>query len=119
MNNSWCRLHKKTPYELVYENKPHSNCTLVNELYTNNIFDEEKIPDTIEISNADYKIDLDDDMTEQSPNSSVPSPNNNIGHSVSSPTSSVLSPRSIVSSPRSPVQLHDNNSSYIVLFSNS
>lgn len=63
MNNSWCRSHKKTPYELVYGDKPRGNCTLVNELYTNNIFDEEEIPDTIEIADADHEIDLDDDMT--------------------------------------------------------
>ncbi|CAG8812589.1 3236_t:CDS:2, partial [Gigaspora rosea] len=62
MNNSWCRLHKKTPHELVYGDKSHGNCTLVNELYTNNIFDEEEIPDTIEISDANYEIELDDDM---------------------------------------------------------
>ncbi|CAG8592864.1 8719_t:CDS:2, partial [Gigaspora rosea] len=62
MNNSWCRSHKKTPYELVYEDKSRGNCTLVNELYTNNIFNKEEIPDTIEISDANYKIDLDDNM---------------------------------------------------------
>ncbi|CAG8825233.1 12948_t:CDS:2, partial [Gigaspora rosea] len=62
MNNSWCRSHKKMPYELVYRDKPHGNCTLVNELYTNNIFDKEEIPNTIEISDANYEIDLDDDM---------------------------------------------------------
>ncbi|CAG8741485.1 1291_t:CDS:1, partial [Cetraspora pellucida] len=59
---------------------------------------------------------------EQSPDStvcSVPSPNNNINRSVSSPTSPVFSPRSIVSLPRSLVQLHDNDGSYIVPFSNS
>ncbi|CAG8735040.1 23621_t:CDS:2, partial [Gigaspora margarita] len=92
--------------------KPRGNCTLVNELYTNNIFNEEEKLDTIEISDADYKIDLDNDMIEQSPDGticSVPSSNNNIGRSVSSPTSPVLSPRSIVSSPGSPVQLHDND----------
>ncbi|CAG8739191.1 124_t:CDS:2, partial [Gigaspora margarita] len=44
------------------ENKPQGNCTLVNELYTNNIFNEEKILDTIEISDANYEIDLNNDI---------------------------------------------------------
>ncbi|CAG8670933.1 22324_t:CDS:2, partial [Gigaspora rosea] len=33
--------------------KPHGNCSLVNKLFANNIFDEEEIPDTIEILNDD------------------------------------------------------------------
>ncbi|CAG8819996.1 30815_t:CDS:2, partial [Gigaspora margarita] len=116
------RLHKKTPYKLVYGDKPQGNCTLVNELYTNNIFNKKEIPDTIKISNADYEIDLDDNMIdfsldnindqEQSPDGticSVSSPNNNIGCSVSSPTSPVLLSRSIVSSLGSPVQLYNND----------
>ncbi|CAG8842627.1 21712_t:CDS:1, partial [Racocetra persica] len=37
MNNSWCHAHKKTPYELVYGDKPCGNCTLINELCANNI----------------------------------------------------------------------------------
>ncbi|CAG8476244.1 39040_t:CDS:2 [Gigaspora margarita] len=61
-NNKWAP--KAYPVaRLSRINKPYSNCTLVNELYTNNIFNEEKIPDTIKISNANYKIDLDDNMT--------------------------------------------------------
>lgn len=60
MNNSWCRSHKKTPYELVYGDKPRGNCTLVNELFSKNIYDEENVPDTIQIQ--DDCINLDDDM---------------------------------------------------------
>jgi hypothetical protein len=33
MNNSICRSHKKTLYELVYGNKPHGNCSLIDELF--------------------------------------------------------------------------------------
>ena len=62
MNNSWCRSHKKTPYEIVYGDKPRGNCSLVNELFANNIFDKEAIPDTIEILNDD-ETNLDNDMT--------------------------------------------------------
>jgi len=62
MNNSWCRSHKKTPYELVYGDKPRGNCTLIDELYANNIYDEEDIPDTIQIFNNEIE-NLDDDMT--------------------------------------------------------
>ena len=49
MNNSWCWSHKKTPYELVYGDKPHGNCTLISKLFTKNIYDEENIPNTIQI----------------------------------------------------------------------
>ncbi|CAG8809684.1 1234_t:CDS:2, partial [Gigaspora rosea] len=28
MNNSWCRLYKKNPYEIVYGDKPRGNCSL-------------------------------------------------------------------------------------------
>jgi len=63
MNNSWCRSHKKTPYELVYGDKPHGNCTLIKELFAKNIYDEEEIPDTIKLINEDIE-NLDDDMTD-------------------------------------------------------
>ncbi len=62
MNNSWCRSHKKTPYELVYGDKPRGNCTLINELFTKNIYNEENIPDTIQIQDCDHIENLDDDI---------------------------------------------------------
>ena len=52
----------ETPYELVYGDKPRGNCTLIDELYANNIYDEEDIPDTIQIFNNEIE-NLDDDMT--------------------------------------------------------
>ena len=60
MNNSWCRSHKKTPYELVYRDKPRGNCTLVDELFAKNIYNEEDIPDTIQV--FDCIENLDDDI---------------------------------------------------------
>lgn len=63
INNLWCRAHKKTPYELVYGDRPRGNCTLINELCANNICDEEKIPNTVEIQ-SDNIMNLDDDMTD-------------------------------------------------------
>ncbi|CAG8780725.1 14212_t:CDS:1, partial [Cetraspora pellucida] len=61
MNNSKCYAHKKTLYELVYGDKLRGNCTLIDELYANNIHNEEEIPNTIEIQ-MDNIINLDDDM---------------------------------------------------------
>src|SRR6266487_2339324 len=61
MNNSWCRSHKKTPYELVYGDMPRGNNTLVSELLKNGICNEEEIPDTIDIQ-SDYITNLDEDM---------------------------------------------------------
>lgn len=61
MNNSWCRSHKKTPYELVYGDKPRGNCTLIDDLYARKIYDEENIPDTIQIV-VDNCENLDDDI---------------------------------------------------------
>jgi hypothetical protein len=62
MNNSWYRSHKKTPYELVYGDKPRSNCTLIEELYAKNIYNEEDIPDTIQV--CDSIEDLDSDIVD-------------------------------------------------------
>ncbi|KAF0555787.1 retrotransposon nucleocapsid protein [Gigaspora margarita] len=77
MNNSYCHSHKKTPYELVYGDKPKANCTLVEELFSRNIRDEEEIPDTIDIQSVncteiddlentmemqDYQENLNDDQ---------------------------------------------------------
>ncbi|CAG8630671.1 10159_t:CDS:2, partial [Scutellospora calospora] len=109
-------------------NKPCSNYTLVNELYANNIIDEKEILDIIKISDADYEVDLNDDMANIKINQ-ILLLDNNISHLVSSSISSVFSSRSFVSllrslvsslrnfvsSSRSPVLLHNNNSSYLVL----
>ena len=62
MNNSWCRSHKKTPYELVYGDKPRGNCILIDDLFAKGICNEEEIPDTIDIQdngmiNLDYDIE--------------------------------------------------------------
>ncbi|CAG8632176.1 4812_t:CDS:10, partial [Ambispora leptoticha] len=72
------QIPQENPYELVYRNKPRSDCTLINELYTNNIFNEEEISDTIEVSDADYEANPDNDFllnniddSEQSPDSVV------------------------------------------------
>ena len=63
MNNSICRSHKKTPYELVYGDKPRGNCSLVNELFIRGICDEENIPETIKIVDLEESIqNLDDDI---------------------------------------------------------
>jgi hypothetical protein len=64
MNNSWCRSHKKTPYELVYGDKPRGNCTLIDELFAKNIYNEEDIPDTIQIYDSieDLDSDIIDDL---------------------------------------------------------
>ncbi|GES98738.1 KRAB-A domain-containing protein 2-like [Rhizophagus clarus] len=80
MNSSWCRSHKKTPYELVYRDKPHGNDTLVDELFAKNIYDEENIPDTIQIFDSIENLDndiidsqenelFDNEKDEQRPNS--------------------------------------------------
>ncbi|GBC07847.1 hypothetical protein RclHR1_07720011 [Rhizophagus clarus] len=34
MNHSYCRSHKKTPYELVFGDKPHGGCTLIEDLFS-------------------------------------------------------------------------------------
>jgi hypothetical protein len=62
MNNSWCRSHKKTPYKLIYGCKSNGYCTLIKELFEKNIYNEEDIPDTIEL--FDSIENLDDDMTD-------------------------------------------------------
>lgn len=63
MNHSYCRSHKKTPYELVYGDKPRGNSTLIEELFNKNIYDEESIPETIKIKDLEDTIEnLDNDM---------------------------------------------------------
>ena len=63
MNHSYCHSHKKTPYELVYGDKPRGNSTLIEELFNKNIYDEESIPETIKIKDLEDTIEnLDNDM---------------------------------------------------------
>jgi len=67
MNNSICRSHKKTPYELVYGDKPRGSCSLIDELFFRGIYDEESIPETIKIvdlENSDENLDNDFDFNE-------------------------------------------------------
>ncbi|GES76143.1 KRAB-A domain-containing protein 2-like [Rhizophagus clarus] len=73
MNHSYCRSHKKTSYELVFSDKPHGGCTLIEDLFSKGIYDEENIPETVTIKDFEYSAEnLDDDMVdEQVP---VPSP---------------------------------------------
>ena len=47
INHSYCYSHKKTPYELVYGDKPHRVSTLIEDLFGKGIYDEENIPETI------------------------------------------------------------------------
>src|SRR2546429_5042997 len=66
MNHSYCRSHKKTPYELVYGDKPHGGCTLIEELFSKDIYDEETIPETIKIKDFEYLAkNLDDDIMDE------------------------------------------------------
>ena len=66
MNHSYCHSHKKTPYELVYGDKPHGNCTLIEDLFSKGIYDEENIPETIKIDDHEYSDEnLDDDITNE------------------------------------------------------
>ena len=63
MNNSICRSHKKTLYELVYGDKPCGNCSLIDELFSWGIYNEEDIPETIEIADFEDSVeDLDNDI---------------------------------------------------------
>jgi hypothetical protein len=63
MNNSICRSHKKTPYELVYGDKPRGNCSLIEELFVKGIYDEENVPETVKIIDLDDQIqNLDEDF---------------------------------------------------------
>jgi len=56
MNNSICRSHKKTLYELVYDDKPYRNCSLIEELFVKGIYDEEKVFEMIKIVELDDQI---------------------------------------------------------------
>ncbi len=63
MNNSVCRSHKKTPYELVFGDKLRGTCNLIDELFTRGIYDEENIPETIKIVDfEDSNENLDNDF---------------------------------------------------------
>ncbi|CAB4403991.1 unnamed protein product [Rhizophagus irregularis] len=70
MNNSWCQSHKKIPYELIYDDKSRENCTLIDELFAKNIYNEENIPDTIQI--YDSIEDLDSDIIDDLQESNIP-----------------------------------------------
>jgi hypothetical protein len=52
----------QNPYELVYGGKPHGNCTLIDDLYARNIYDEENIPNTIQIFDSIENLDDLDDL---------------------------------------------------------
>ncbi|RIA83153.1 hypothetical protein C1645_834219 [Glomus cerebriforme] len=53
------------PYELIYGDKPHSGCSLINELFTRSIYNEEDIPKTIQIADFENSAeDLDNNIEE-------------------------------------------------------
>ncbi|PKY46475.1 hypothetical protein RhiirA4_461342 [Rhizophagus irregularis] len=60
MNNSVCRAYNKKPYELVFGRTPHGYSTMLNQLFQNNIFSEDEIPNEFEgndlIDNTTYEI---------------------------------------------------------------
>ncbi|CAG8594686.1 7642_t:CDS:2, partial [Paraglomus occultum] len=51
MNTQVCTATKRTPYELVYGQEPHSGFALMKELYDQGIWDEEDIPDNVTVQN--------------------------------------------------------------------
>ncbi|RIA94580.1 hypothetical protein C1645_817863 [Glomus cerebriforme] len=58
---------KKTSYELVYSDKPCGGCSLIDELFTQDIHNEEDIPETIQIAdfeNSNENLDNDIDFNE-------------------------------------------------------
>ncbi|CAB4406376.1 unnamed protein product [Rhizophagus irregularis] len=57
MNNSVCRAYNKKPYELVFGRTPHGYSTMLNQLFQNNIFSEDEIPNEFE-----GKLNLDEDV---------------------------------------------------------
>ncbi|CAB5175438.1 unnamed protein product [Rhizophagus irregularis] len=48
MNNSVCRAHNKKPYELVFGGTPHRYSAMLDQLFQNNIFSEDEIPNEFE-----------------------------------------------------------------------
>ena len=66
MNNSICRATGKTPYELVYGQKPKNNFVWLDTLFeqNNNVLNEEDIPDNIEIEQEinNFDVNIDDDI---------------------------------------------------------
>ncbi|PKB95614.1 hypothetical protein RhiirA5_436392 [Rhizophagus irregularis] len=56
MNNSVCRAHNKKPYELVFGGTPHRYSAMLDQLFQNNIFSEDEIPNEFE-----GKLNLDED----------------------------------------------------------
>ncbi|CAG8638664.1 40573_t:CDS:2, partial [Gigaspora margarita] len=109
MNNSWYKSYKKTSYEIVYSDKPRGNCSLVNKLFANNIFNEkflsEQSPDHIGLPvSFNYHTGL-----------PVPSPE----RLVFSLKSLVFLPNNYISYPE-PMFLSNNYGSYTVfLFNNN
>lgn len=72
MNHSYCRSHKKTPYELVFGDKPHGGCTLIENLFSKGIYDEENIPETVIIKDFEYSAEnLDDDIIDEQDNEGI------------------------------------------------
>ncbi|GES83879.1 KRAB-A domain-containing protein 2-like [Rhizophagus clarus] len=66
MNHSYCRSYKKTPYKLVFGDKLHGGCTLIEDLFNKGIYDEENIPETVTIKDFKYSAEnLDDDMVDE------------------------------------------------------
>ena len=47
---------------MVYSDKPRGNCNLIDELFTRGIYNEEDIPETIEIADFEDSVDLDNDI---------------------------------------------------------
>ena len=60
MNNSICKATEKTPYELVYEQKPKNNFTWVDTLFeqNNNILNENDILNHVEIEQEANNLDV-------------------------------------------------------------
>ncbi|CAB4413344.1 unnamed protein product [Rhizophagus irregularis] len=60
MNNSVCRAHNKKPYELVFGGTPHEYSAIFDQLFQNNIFSEDEIPNEFEGSIQESINNLDD-----------------------------------------------------------
>ncbi|PKY33886.1 hypothetical protein RhiirB3_453159 [Rhizophagus irregularis] len=55
-DNNFCRAHNKKPYELVFGGTPHRYSAMLDQLFQNNIFSEDEIPNEFE-----GKLNLDED----------------------------------------------------------
>src|SRR6266542_5446918 len=56
MNHSYYHSHKKTPYELIYDDKAQKGSTLIEELFNKNIYDEESISKTIRRNKIKFSV---------------------------------------------------------------